>query len=402
MFLTVNILCVPLRATPAAAKLTPAQKCAAAKLKAAAKKADSKLKCYAKTKFATTVDESCLQKAEQVFDNAFSRADAAAGCATTSDAADVENAVDALVDALVQALQPQMRATATAAQKCAVAKLTAASKNAAAQTKCQVNNVSTPDDARLAACRSGAQGKLNIAFGKAEAAGGCAATGDAGTVEALVDYVINDVIAARIGGVPGTSTPTPTATPTATPARQLGCCGAPNGGQGYCYLGEGPQVDAATCAAENANNPLHFPFIFYPNEFCALPGDCFSGGIPTPTPTPRCPCDGRYFSFVGFTGILWGQSGASSCGVGAPGSELDGVPYVFGSVFACTGGLYRFDIYAAGGVDCGMIATDVAGASCIAGGQQDETLPMTAPGEYEACLQSMRDIAAANGVSCPF
>ena len=68
--LAVGIACVVVSATPVAAKLTPAQKCAGAKLKAAAKKVDSKVKCNAKTNLAAAPDPACVQKAEDMFTKA--------------------------------------------------------------------------------------------------------------------------------------------------------------------------------------------------------------------------------------------------------------------------------------------------------------------------------------------
>jgi hypothetical protein len=79
---------------------TPA-KCAAAKQKATGKKAAAKLACYEKAGAkAVPVDPTCLLKADQAFEKAFTKAETAGGCAVTGDAGGQENAANAFVAAM--------------------------------------------------------------------------------------------------------------------------------------------------------------------------------------------------------------------------------------------------------------------------------------------------------------
>ena len=77
----VALLCV---LTGTALGATPAQKCAATKTKAAGAKVYAKAKCYQKALAnGSTVDSTCLTKAEQKFVAAFGKAEAKGGCAVT-------------------------------------------------------------------------------------------------------------------------------------------------------------------------------------------------------------------------------------------------------------------------------------------------------------------------------
>jgi hypothetical protein len=76
-------------------------KCSVAKQKATAKKAAAKLTCY--TKAVTNhvpVDPTCLLKADQAFENVFTKTEQAGGCAVTGDANGQEAAADAFVAAV--------------------------------------------------------------------------------------------------------------------------------------------------------------------------------------------------------------------------------------------------------------------------------------------------------------
>ncbi len=93
---------------------SPAVRCATAKLKAAGQKHGAKVRCYSKALLAgRPVDAACLAAAEASFDAAFVRAEAAGGCATSSDTAAVEGDVDACVGALLQSLVPSAPTTTT-------------------------------------------------------------------------------------------------------------------------------------------------------------------------------------------------------------------------------------------------------------------------------------------------
>lgn len=83
----------------------------------------------------------------------------------------------------------------TPAQRCASAKLKAGSKKAAAKIKCHDKAILT-GGAVDPACLGRAEEKFTAAFAKAELKGGCATTGDASAVEALIDGFVDDVVAA--------------------------------------------------------------------------------------------------------------------------------------------------------------------------------------------------------------
>jgi len=88
-------------------KALPLSKCSASKLKVSSKKAADKAKCYVKalTK-GTTIDPTCLSKAEEKYSSSFAKAEAKGGCLTTGDAATIEGKVDAFIADLVSELVP--------------------------------------------------------------------------------------------------------------------------------------------------------------------------------------------------------------------------------------------------------------------------------------------------------
>ncbi len=182
MLPVVLIATVLARASFAAA--TPAQKCAAAKVKAAGTKVNDKAQCQQKAlRKSTAVDSACLAKAEQKFAKAYSKADAAGGCAVTGDADTVEVAVDACLTAFLGAIAGDA--------KCAALKMTAVGKKASAKATCQKKAFlkgATVDSACIAA----AEGKFNTAVGKADGSGTC--TGAATGLEGLVDACLTSLV----------------------------------------------------------------------------------------------------------------------------------------------------------------------------------------------------------------
>ena len=81
--------------------------CAPAKLRAAAKKATMKIACYRKAlQSGSSLDASCIARAEDRFLRAFAAAEARGGCVTTDDADEVEAIVDQFVADLVAQLTP--------------------------------------------------------------------------------------------------------------------------------------------------------------------------------------------------------------------------------------------------------------------------------------------------------
>ena len=101
-------------------------------------------------------------------------------------------------------------AKTTPGERCAVAKLKAAFKKAAAKGACYEKAVSA-NTAVDAACLTKADEKFGAAFQKAETKGGCATVGDATNVEGLVDACVGNVVAA-LPATPTTSTSTTTTT----------------------------------------------------------------------------------------------------------------------------------------------------------------------------------------------
>lgn len=99
------------------------------------------------------------------------------------------------IAALIAVTAAVSHAAPTPAQRCAAAKLKAASKKAAAKLVCHKKAFlkGIPVDSL---CLAKAEDKYLTAFAKAEAKGGCATVGDAAAVEALVDTFVGDAVAA--------------------------------------------------------------------------------------------------------------------------------------------------------------------------------------------------------------
>jgi hypothetical protein len=105
-------------------------------------------------------------------------------------------------------------ATATPGEKCAVAKLRATSKKAAAKVVCYEKAVLNGQAVDLT-CLMKAEAAFALAFQKAEARGGCATTGDASTIEAKVDRFVKDAVM-ELPPTPRTTTSSTTTTTTTT------------------------------------------------------------------------------------------------------------------------------------------------------------------------------------------
>jgi cysteine-rich repeat protein len=88
--------------------------CASSKVRAAGKKCLCKTKCSAKAaKSGAGVDPLCMQKCEQRFATAFTKAESKGGCTTTGDAPAIEAKVDAFVSDVEDDLQPTSTTTST-------------------------------------------------------------------------------------------------------------------------------------------------------------------------------------------------------------------------------------------------------------------------------------------------
>ncbi len=85
------------------------------------------------------------------------------------------------------------QAASTPAQKCAVAKLKAATRKADAELKCHKKALAA-GRAVDAACLEKAQAKFAQAFANAEAKGGCKSEGDAAEVQESEEAFVDDVV----------------------------------------------------------------------------------------------------------------------------------------------------------------------------------------------------------------
>jgi hypothetical protein len=171
------LLAAALAATGASAA-PPSAKCHAAKLKASAKRAGERLKCLAKANDTGGDPAECLADADAKFDAAIAKATARGGCVS-------EESAEALAKALDCALAAAHEALAATELKCASKKLKAVGKGSAALLQCRaraaVQSVLVPSS-----CVEKAQAKIAAAFERAERPGGCATSGDAEAIGALV------------------------------------------------------------------------------------------------------------------------------------------------------------------------------------------------------------------------
>ena len=216
MRIGVALLCV---LTGTALGATPAQKCAATKTKAAGAKVYAKAKCYQKALAkGSTVDSTCLTKAEQKFVAAFGNAEAKGGCAVTGDTADVEALVDACVASLTGAIAGDA--------KCAAAKMKAVGTTTYAETKCHQKSV-LKGLALEAPCLDKAATKFTTAVAKADGLGTCADTATAlgalvdGCVESLGNATLPALQCPCWAGAPAQSLAAEITIPTKT--TELGC-----------------------------------------------------------------------------------------------------------------------------------------------------------------------------------
>lgn len=139
---------------------------------------------------------------------------------------------------------PAHSAQTTPGQKCAVAKIKAAFKKAAAKGACYQKAVGKGVGVD-ADCLAKAEAAFAAAFQKAESKGGCATIGDAAAIEAVVNAFVTGIVTA-LPPVPTTTTTTTTLPPcgASAPACNGTCpdaeahCGA-FGPMGSCVCGLG-------------------------------------------------------------------------------------------------------------------------------------------------------------------
>ncbi|HKA31519.1 MAG TPA: hypothetical protein VKH82_19200 [Candidatus Binatia bacterium] len=113
-------------------------------------------------------------------------------------------------------------------RKCSIAENKAAAKKIAAKLKCQEKALEV--GAVDPTCLTAAETKFNEAIAKAEAAGGCAVTGDGPRIESAVDACVSAIATLTSSGASTTSTTTsvaPTTTSTTLPSNPVCCATAP-------------------------------------------------------------------------------------------------------------------------------------------------------------------------------
>src|SRR5262249_40690599 len=202
---------VPTDAEDAALRLACQQECGTAKLRAAGAKASARTKCFEKAVAKSVpVDQTCLDKATDRMLVSFLNIEAQGGCVFTGDAPAVEGAIDSAIGAFVGALTPATQDKA--AVKCASTKIKAAGTKAQdkikgagtkAQDKIKCHSTSFGKGQAIDPnCLNKADIKFLKSFQKADAKGGCSVTGDAATIEAIVDGLVDDVVALLVPSNP--------------------------------------------------------------------------------------------------------------------------------------------------------------------------------------------------------
>jgi hypothetical protein len=120
--------------------------------------------------------------------------------------------------ALLPAISAGAHPSQTPGQKCSIAKNKAAAKKIAAKLNCQQKALEV--GAVDPTCLTAAETKFNDAIDKAEAAGGCAVTGDGPTIESAVDVCVNTIVTLTSSGAS-------TTTSTTLPSNPVCCATSP-------------------------------------------------------------------------------------------------------------------------------------------------------------------------------
>ncbi len=191
---------VPTDAEDMALRLACQQKCGTAKLKAAGAKANARTKCFEKAVAKSLpADQRCLDRADDRLLVTFLSIETQGGCVFTGDAPAVEGAIDSAIGAFVGALSPATQDKA--AVKCASTKIKAAGTKAEDRIKCHATSFGK-GQAIDPTCLNRADIKFLKAFQKADAKGGCSVTGDVAAIEAIVDGLVDDVVARLVPSNP--------------------------------------------------------------------------------------------------------------------------------------------------------------------------------------------------------
>src|SRR5262245_56975280 len=138
----------------------PAVVCTYAKLNATATKANRLLICQAKAAAkGVNVDQTCLTNARNKFTVDFARAESKGGCATTGDAAMIEDQVDSFMADTVTALRPNLPLS-----NCTALKLKAVGAKARALLRAQANEQKKPDAGKLLGAVANAEAVFTRVF----------------------------------------------------------------------------------------------------------------------------------------------------------------------------------------------------------------------------------------------
>ena len=116
-------------------------------------------------------------------------------------------------------------ASATPAQKCAVAKQKAAAKKISAKLKCWQKAIASGAASADPACLTAAETKFSLTIPKIEAKGGCVETGDAGVIEGAVDTCVDNIVALTPASMTTTTTTSSTTSTTMCVANGGTCTG---------------------------------------------------------------------------------------------------------------------------------------------------------------------------------
>jgi hypothetical protein len=182
-------------------------------------------------------------------------------------------------------------ASETGAQKCAVAKMKAASKKLGSKVKC-IQKAVAKGVAVDASCLSTADTKFTAAISKAEAKPGCVMKGDGPTFEALVDKDVSAIdsfadpkplvcCAYPVGTACGWATDTAACTGGGgTPGASGTAC---DGGTGTCVVP--PATKGNCCSIDNVSGGHCLGGPFWDVSTC-------TSNLGTPDPGSLCPPDG--------------------------------------------------------------------------------------------------------------
>jgi phosphohistidine phosphatase SixA len=163
------------------ALVTPAQKCVAFKVDAAARAVVGHVSCQARAvEKNKPVRAGCHEGVDRRLLNAFARVEARGGCPFVGDAAQTEAAIDTLVDTLVGG---------ATTGRCGATKLRAAARKAYSDLACYRVAARHGTGVSLS-CQQGAVTHFLAAFARADERLACGTTGDAATVQAVVDAFV--------------------------------------------------------------------------------------------------------------------------------------------------------------------------------------------------------------------